>query len=238
MNISTLENPVRWLFLGHAIAGALALLVLTIPLVSKKGGKLHVKAGWIYTGAMLFVGLSALVITPWRIFFDPTKTISSENFSIFLFYISVFTLSAISYGLVSLKYKQRKVAIHSIVHLGPPIATVILGLIIQFIGWKSQNMLLMAFPFIGHLTSRNQLRYWLQIPQEKMHWWYAHMEGMFTACIATITAFLVTAVPRIWPGPISQSPILWIAPGLILGTILNRWTYSFRAKYEKPEISL
>jgi uncharacterized membrane protein len=233
MTFSTFDNPIRWLFLAHAIAGALALLVLAIPLISKKGGKLHVKAGWIYICAMVFVGVSAFIITPWRVFFDPAKTVSSENFSIFLFFISIFTLSAISYGLTSLKSKQRKAPSRSVIHLGPPIATMLVGLIVQIIGFKSQNVLLMAFPFLGHTTSKSQLQCWLKTPTEKMHWWYAHMNGMFVACIATITAFLVTAVPRIWPGPISNSPILWIAPGVILGTILNRWTSSFRAKYEK-----
>lgn len=233
MTFLNLENPIRWLFLAHAIAGALALFVLVIPLVSKKGGKLHVKTGWIYTGAMVFVGVSAFVITPWRVFFDPAKTISSENFSIFLFYISVFTLAAISYGLSSLKSKQRKSPSRALIHLGPPIATLLIGLATQFIGFKFQNILLMTFPFLGHVTSKSQLQYWLKPPAEKMHWWYAHMDGMFVACIATITAFLVTAVPRIWPGPIAESPILWIAPGVILGTILSRWTSTFKTKYEK-----
>jgi uncharacterized membrane protein len=233
MSFLSLENPVRWLFLAHALAGALALLVFAIPLVSKKGGKLHVKAGWVYTAAMVFVGLSAFVITPWRVFLDPSKTSSSQEFSIFLFYISVFTLTAISYGILSLNEKKRQSVSRSLKHLGPPVATVAIGLITQVIGLKSQNPLLIAFPFLGHFTAKAQLQYWLQAPTEKMHWWYAHMNGMFVACIATVTAFLVTAVPRIWPGPIAQSPILWITPGLILGTVANRWTAKFRKQYEK-----
>ncbi len=236
MTFLTLENPIRWLFLAHAIAGALALFVLAIPLISKKGGKLHVKTGWVYTGAMVFVCLSAFVITPWRVFFDPTKTISSENFSIFLFYISIFTLSAISYGLTSLKAKQRKNISRSLIHIAPPIATVLIGLITQLIGLKSQDTLLVAFPFLGHFAAKSQFRYWLQTPKEKMHWWYAHMNGMFVACIATITAFLVTAAPKIWPGPLAESPLLWMAPGIILGTVLNRWTAAFRSKHEKSAL--
>ncbi len=230
MTFLILENPIRWLFLAHALAGALALVTLIIPLISKKGGKVHVQSGWLYIGAMTFVCFSTFVISPWRIFFDPDKTVSSENFALFLFYISIFTLTAISFGLTTLKTKQRNTASRSIKHIGPPIATIVVGLAIQFIGFKSQDALLIAFPFLGHMTAKGQLQYWLKPPQEKMHWWYAHMEGMFVACIATITAFLVTALPRIWPGPIASSPILWIAPGLILGTVLNRWTASFRRK--------
>ncbi|MFN7453411.1 MAG: hypothetical protein ACK5RO_01995 [Pseudobdellovibrionaceae bacterium] len=101
------------------------------------------------------------------------------------------------------------------------------------IGLKTENTLLIAFPFLGHFTAKSQIQYWLQIPTEKMHWWYAHMNGMFVACISTITAFLVTAVPRIWPGSFAESPILWITPGLILGTVLNRWTAAEKLKFEK-----
>ncbi|OYZ22335.1 MAG: hypothetical protein B7Y39_07605 [Bdellovibrio sp. 28-41-41] len=42
-----LDSSIRWLFLADAIAGALALSVLVIPLASKKGGSLHVKTGWV-----------------------------------------------------------------------------------------------------------------------------------------------------------------------------------------------
>lgn len=233
MIFSTLESPIRWIFLAHALAGALALLVMAVPLVSKKGGKAHTKTGWIYTASMVFVGFSAFALTPWRFFFDPAKTTASENFAVFLFYISVFTLSAIAYGLTPLRAKQRKDASRALRHVGPPIATVLVGLATQFIGFKSQNVLLMAFPFLGHSTSVSQFRYWLREPRSKMHWWYAHMNGMIVACIATMTAFLVTAVPRLWPGPIAESPVLWIAPGVILGTILNRWTASYASQFEK-----
>lgn len=232
MTFSTLDHPIRWLFLSHALAGTLALLVLVIPLVTKKGGKLHVKTGTLYSLAMIYVGLSSFIITPWRIFFDPNRTTESAHFSVFLFYVSVFTLSAIWYGLMSIKAQLRTDASRSPIHIGFPIVTILVGFFIQIIGLKSQNNLLITFPFLGHVTSIQQMRYWMRVPIEKMHWWYAHMNGMFVACIATITAFLVTAAPRIWPGPVTSSFWLWIIPGAILGTLSNRWTASFRKKFE------
>lgn len=121
----------------------------------------------------------------------------------------------------------------SFIHIGPPVITVVLGMLIQLVGWKFQSSLLMYFPLLGYLTARSQLQYWLTAPTEKMHWWYAHMSGMFVACIATVTAFLVTALPRIWPSPLFDSPLLWIAPGLVLGMVLNRWTVLYRTQFEK-----
>lgn len=223
MEFLTIGFPMSWLFFAHALAGAIALIVLFIPLSARKGGKLHVKVGWLYSYTMIFVGLSAFAITPWRILLDPNRSVRSMNFSVFLFFISAFTLSAIWFGIAALKEKKRTEPARSFYYLGPPIAVIVLGLATQLVGFKFQNTLLMAFPLLGHFTAKSQLSYWLNAPKEKMHWWYAHMSGMVTACIATITAFLVTALPRVWPGPISESVVLWIAPGLLLGTILNRW---------------
>lgn len=223
MTFLTIENPIRWLFLAHALAGALALIVLIAPWVSKKGSKLHVNSGWIYTVAMIFVVLSTFVLTSWRLFADPAKTPESKSFSIFLFYIAVFTMSAIAFGLRALKNKQRNSPSRTIRHIGPPIATIFVGLATQIVGLKHENLLLIVFPFFGHLTAKSQLQYWLKTPEDKMHWWFAHLNGMMVASIATITAFIVTAVPRIWPGPIAESPLLWMAPGIILGVIVNSY---------------
>ncbi len=236
MTYEALQHPIRWLFLLHALCGTIALLVFLVPLLSKKGGKLHTRAGWIYSYAMIFVGASAFVITPWRAFFDPERTSSSAGFAVFLFFIGAFTLCALWYGLVVLKFKKRREPSRTILHLGPPLALVVLALATQVLGVIQGNVLLIAFPFLGYLSAKGQLKYWLGSPSSRMHWWYEHMNGMFTACIATITAFLVTALPRLWPGSIAESPLLWIAPGVILGTVLNRWTAFYRSKFEEKVI--
>src|SRR6185436_8830932 len=97
------------------------------------------------------------------------------------------------------------------------------------IGIKLGNTLLIIFPILALLTAKNQLSYWLTTPKSKRHWWYAHLSGMCTACIATVTAFLVTALPRIWPNSYTESPVLWIAPGILGGFLMKRAI----AKYQK-----
>jgi uncharacterized membrane protein len=233
MKFELIQNPIRWLFFFHAFSGAVALLVFMIPLLSKKGGKLHVKIGWIYTYAMVFVGFTAFIITPWRAFFDEVRTSSSIGFSTFLFFIAAFTLSSLWNGLRVLRFKKRLDPNRHWLQLGPPVVLIILGLATQVLGYFLNNTLLIIFPIFSHFAAKDQLKYWLSSPKEKMHWWYFHMNGMFAACIATVTAFLVTAVPRIFPNnSIAESPALWIAPGLILGIILNKWTKSYRTKFD------
>ena len=233
MQFQTLDSSIRWFFILHVFAGTMALGIFLVPMLAKKGGRIHVQAGWVYTIAMLTVGVTASIITPWRAFVDPARSAESISFAFFLFYISIFALAAIWYGLSALKSKQRKEPSRRARHLSPPLATLALGLAAQTIGLKLESVLLMSFPFVGHIISVQQLRYWLRAPTEKMHWWYAHMDGMSVAVISTITAFLVTAIPRVFPDMALKSPVLWIAPGVVLGTIFNRWAASYRKKFER-----
>lgn len=232
MFFSTLNHPIRWVFLAHILAGVISLGTFAIPLAAQKGRKLHIRAGWIYIGAMLWIGLSTLILTLWRIFYDPNRSSSSVSFAFFLIYVALFSLASISYGVCALKSKKRNFRSFSVLHIGPPLVILLMGLAIQAIGIYFQNTLLILFPLLGHLTSIGQARYWLQAPSTKMHWWYAHMNGMFIACIATITNFLVTTLPKIWPNSFTQSFVLWITPGLILGILLNRWEAFYRKKFE------
>jgi uncharacterized membrane protein len=236
LRINFVDLPIRWVVIFHVVCGSLALATMLVPILSKKGGKIHVKAGWIYTYAMVVVGSSALVITPWRAFLDPARNSSSISFAVFLFFIAIFTLSALWEGITVLKFKDRKTPSKNLSHIGPPVLTVFFGIIAQLVGWRFHNTLLLVFPFLGHISAKRQLEYWLRPPLTKMHWWYAHMNGMSTACIATLTAFLVTAVPRIWPSPLTRSPILWIAPGVIFGTILKRWIALYKKKFNEDKV--
>jgi uncharacterized membrane protein len=231
MTFLTLQHSIRWTFLLHALCGAVALGIFLIPLFSKKGKKLHIKTGWAYIYAMLIVCVSAFVITPWRIFFDENRTKQTQGFSTFLFFIAIFTLSTIYFGVVALKSKQRVKPSRKLIHIGPPIFLIALGLMTQAVGLKLGNTLLIIFPFLAHLTAKSHLTYWLTAPTFKRHWWYAHMSGMGTACIATVTAFLVTALPRIWPSPLMNSPLLWVAPGIIGGALLKRATARYQLQF-------
>lgn len=231
MRFQAIDYPFRLLFLLHIAGGAIALIALFFPLFSKKGGVLHVKTGWIYSIAMLIVGVSALLITPWRIFFDPARTQETQSFAVFLFYISIFSISALWFGFKCLRNKKRTTCTLSASLLGPPIAVILMSLIIQIIGLVLKNKLFIAFPFLGLSLASIHIRYWISKPRSRWHWWYAHMSGMITACISTITAFFVTAIPRLLQGDIARSPILWMTPGLIMGTVLVFWTRHYRIQF-------
>jgi len=221
----------KHLIFFHALCGALALILLPIPLISKKGGKIHIQTGWAYTILMILVATTAYVITPWRAFIDPERTTATQSFAFFLFFVSNLTIVSLWYGMIVLRYKNRKESSHDLKHIGPPILLILITLGIMAQGIKTNSSLLTAFPILGFFISKGQLEYWLRPPRENKHWWFAHMDGMISACIATITAFLVTAVPRLTDASLFRSPILWITPGVVLGILARCWKAKYRQQF-------
>ncbi|WP_319005470.1 DUF2306 domain-containing protein [Metabacillus litoralis] len=43
----------------HIIGGFVALFVFWVPIITKKGGKLHTRFGWLYIYGMIVVAISA-----------------------------------------------------------------------------------------------------------------------------------------------------------------------------------
>src|SRR4051812_45820336 len=85
----------------HITAGALALLVFWIPLVTTKGGRMHRRAGFVYTlaaGTVAATGLVACV----RLAVD-----GRWRAAIFLAYVGVFAAESAFLGLRALRSKER-----------------------------------------------------------------------------------------------------------------------------------
>ena len=73
-------------------------------------------------------------------------------------------------------------------------------------------------------------RVWLKPPVSKLAWWYEHMGNMLTACIGTVTAFLVVNVPRL--GLERYALVFWLPPGVLGGIGIALWQRRYRMKLE------
>ncbi len=213
---------------GHIVGGALALLCFTVPLFTKKGGQLHVRWGWMYAGAMIVVAGSAFLITPWRYFVDPNGTDKSRDFAFFLFFIALFSLTSLQQGIFVFRYKKRSGQVLSLGSLGLPVLLVAISVVTLMKGIASQNGLLVVFAALAGRTAQKQITYWKNPQTHSKDWWFFHLENMFTCCIATVTAFVVTAVPRVFPSVHFTSIWMWLAPTFILVP----WMMWFIRKYK------
>jgi len=220
--------PISLAIWGHILGGALALLCLTIPLFTRKGGKIHTRSGWVYAGAMIVVAISAFFITPWRYFVDPDGTDKSRAFAFFLFFIALFSFTALQQGLIVFRFKKRVGAVLSLGCMGFPALLILVSVFTLIKGLASQSWLFVVFALLAGRTAMKQVNYWRNPPLHSKDWWFFHLENMFTCCIATATAFVVTALPRIFPQTHFDSIWVWLAPTVILVP----WMAWFTRKYE------
>ncbi|WP_077213127.1 DUF2306 domain-containing protein [Bacillus dakarensis] len=213
----------------HIIGGFIALFVFWIPIVTKKGGKIHIISGWVYVTGMVVVSVSALYMGVFRIL-DPASSNDTISFSIFLIFIAILSSSTAFYGIRVLRFKNRKDSHRHIADLGFSILLLISSIFISTYGFIQEMPLLSWFPFLGIFLAATQLKYWLRKPSVKMHWWFEHLSGMIGCSISTITAFSVFAAPRLLNID-SVNILLWFLPTIFLTPVIIGFSVYYHRKF-------
>jgi uncharacterized membrane protein len=211
----------------HIAGGATALLSMVPPLVARKGGRVHVRAGWVFVSGMTVVSITAFILSAARFLFDP----QGGPAGLFLFYIAILTAAGVSAGIRALRGKRRTGPQAHPWDIGMAALLTATGLGMAAYGAVERMPLFIAFSAIGILNGVGQLRYWLRPPTSHMHWWYEHMSGMLGSCIAAVTAFLVNNASHL--GLPRTSLIVWLGPAAIGGTATAVWTAYYRRRFER-----
>jgi len=221
----------------HVGAGSLALGISAMPLLTRKGGRWHVRFGRTYVGAMATVSLTAWGMSALRLL-DPETSPSREAMSVFLAFVALLAGASAWHGVRALRDPRRHRP-----RAGVPVVDVAWGaaLLVAALGTIGFGLgrgsaLLTWFPLIGVFLGADQLRHWLRPPREPRHWWFAHMTGMFSSVISTVTAFVVFAVPRL-VGEAARSPSLWLAPTAVLVPVLLAWQRRYRRRFARAPAS-
>lgn len=214
----------------HIACGALALLTFSVPMWTQKGGKTHRRFGWAYVAGMAGVAVTALILSGGRLLFERPLSQTRESFSIFLIMIAVFAASATWSGIRTLKLKAKNDRNTNPIDLGWVVTRIATAAFVSGYGIAHGDTLLTWFPLVAISTGIGELRYWLSRDKPKMHWWFEHTSCMFTACIATVTAFVVTVGPR-WMGAYGRSLLLWLSPTIVMVPLLVGMQAYYRRKF-------
>jgi hypothetical protein len=212
----------------HITGGAAALLSMLIPIVTKKGGSAHRRAGWIFVAGMAVVSATAFVLSAARFLFDPRP--AAQAAGLFLFYIAILTAAGVSAGMRALRNKRRTGPHTHVWDVGLAGLLATTGVAMAVYGIVMHMPLFVAFSALGIVNGVGQLRYWLRPPTSHMHWWYEHMSGMLGSCIAAVTAFLVNNAGHL--GLSTFSLAVWLGPGLIGGPATSLWIAYYRRRFE------
>lgn len=207
----------------HVAAGFLALLVGLVPMLAKKGTRLHKVTGLIFYWCMAIVCVTAVYL----VFFKPS--------TLFLLFIAILSFYFCFTGRRMLRLKKSQHAftltdrVAAYLALGASVAMAGLGVqaVVEFFTTGSLSVFgLLYFFFAGILFSNARYDVMLTRHPEKARdgkkeWFYGHITRMSGSYIATVTAF-ATVNTRYLPNHHFLVDIAaWTLPGIIGGMLIG-----------------
>jgi uncharacterized membrane protein len=219
-----METAIRLTLWVHVLAGAVALVVAPVALLTLKGGPTHRRWGKVYFWAMAVVAATAIVVGLWRSI-------------LFLVLTAVFSFYAALSGYRVLYLKrpdlgQRPSALDWIaagITLAAGATLVTLGVIKPTPRFQQLSTVAIVFGFIGLAISGLDVLRFVRPPGDKLAWWYKHMTNMIGSYIAAVTAFSVvnfTVLP---------TTLRWLWPTMIGTPLIAIWITFYRRRFNVPK---
>lgn len=190
----------------HAAGGSVALLAGPIPMVAAKGGRLHRRAGGLYTAAMLVTAVSALLLA-----------VAVNN--VLLLVIAVFSFFLVFTGTRALARRRGQPI--GLPDQLVPWAALVFGAALFVRGAMLSDVTNLFFGVGGVILAGRELR---ALRNAETQWLVMHITAMLGAYIATFSAFLVVNIDFV------AKPLLFILPTLV-GTPFIAWTV---VRYRRP----
>ncbi|PQA58272.1 hypothetical protein [Siphonobacter curvatus] len=214
----------------HVICGFTALLSGLVPMIARKGGRLHNFWGLIYYWAMFGVFITTVglfVLDPLSLkmqFFLPVAVGSfyqtftgkrillrkkSDTPPAQLDWAAMYGVSF--FGLVTLAWSIQRFTVQQ----------------------PYQGILFLFLTALCLANGGNDYKVFSgRVQPQRMHWFFTHLGRMLASYAATLTAFLVNVGPRFLPAdmPSFVNLLLWIGPGVAVGFVISRLTKQYRKK--------
>lgn len=220
--LSASALPVRLLLAAHIAAGTTALLAGLVPMLGRKGGSWHVRAGRLYVYCMLAVALTAVglcllqPLTLSRLFLTGIAMLS--------FYLSFSGWRA----------ARRRSAILARPDQILAVVALLVGLLMIGTGVRLQAVLFAFFGVLICLFAGLDTRQSL-FPRPAGHtepWMLRHLTRLGGSYISAFTAFLVVNMGRVLPAdaPTWMSTAVWIAPTIVGSILIARTARYYRAR--------
>jgi len=215
----------------HIVGGTAALFSMLIPLLTRKGGPAHRRAGWVFVGGMTVVSITAFLLSGVRALTDPSP--QGRRAGAFLFFVAILTATGVSAGIRVLRVKTRTAPHRHPWDVGLAGLLTLSSLAAAAYGVTTGQQLFTAFSVIGLFSGGSQLAYWMKAPTHPMHWWFEHMSSMLGSCIAATTAFLVVNANRL--GLDTFSVLVWLTPTIVGVPTIVLWTGYYRRRFTRQD---
>ncbi|UOQ52411.1 DUF2306 domain-containing protein [Hymenobacter cellulosivorans] len=212
--------PIRLLLGIHIAVGTIALLAGLVPMLGRKGGLLHIRAGRVYIYAMMAVALTAVllcVLQPLalsRLFLTGVAVLS--------FYLSFSGWRAARRHSSRLPFPDRLLAV----------AAVLVGLFMLVMGLWLQAILFAFFGGLLCLFAGRDTKDFLRPSLAPTPWLLRHFTRLGGSYISAATAFIVVNLGRWLPdgAPAWSSLVGWIVPTVIGTWLISRTVRRYHAQ--------
>lgn len=238
----------------HAVSGLVALAVLAVPLISKKGGRVHRRAGWVFTAAMAGVALTGLglalswILVPLAV--KPLEagasaeqiasaTRSYRAFGLFFATLAVMAGTAVWHGISATRIKRPRPGswTRPFDHAAW-IANVGLGLALLALGVQLEMGLFALFGGLALFNGVSDGRFVIRPPDQAGAWLIRHLQAMLGGATVAVTAFAVLVLRRYVSAEGSLSVIVWLIPAALgtVGTLVWTRIYKRRLGYGGADV--
>lgn len=220
----------------HVLTGAVGLLLLVIPLLARKGSRVHRSAGWAFGLAMALSMVTALAISAswiaapqaiarWRDG-DPVRAVTVLRvFGLFFGLLGLLGMHTLASGLQAIGRRRRSWRWLAPLVRRLAIATAVAGPAVLVIGLFYVKVLLLVVGAMGTWAGVAALRSTPQTGPSTVL--LAHVEGMLGVATVATTAFFVQLTSRL--GAHTFALWVWAVPLVAghLATVL--WQRRVRA---------
>ncbi|MBA3583248.1 MAG: hypothetical protein H0W36_01740 [Gemmatimonadetes bacterium] len=225
----------RTILFVHIAAGFTGLVAFWFPIVSQKGGSLHVRMGKVFLYCAYVVAVTALAVTglsmaspfgthPDARPADPTAIPAAlaeiRILEAFLAYLAIITFTSAYHGVRVMQTKRDPAALRTPLHTAAGALSIAAGAGVLLMGLTmvhEARIILIALSPIGFLIGWGALKYARRPKSSPMAHWYEHLGAMIGGGIAFHTAFAVFGIQRFidysLEGALGLVP--WVLPTLI-----------------------
>jgi len=234
------------LVLVHALAGLVVLLSLPVPLIARKGGKAHRRAGWVFVAAMAAVALTGGVISlTWLTSPELIAPAAAEldaaqrdpvfnqirSLGVFFATVGVMSAAAIWHGISGLRLKQAAPETWASTpdHVAY-IATCVVGAALLVLGLVQMQMLFIAFGGLALWGGIGDARFVRRPPSTRGAWLIRHLQAMLGGATAAITAFSALTLRRQFPELGGFAIGFWLVPVAIGVGATVVWTRVYKRR--------
>ena len=210
----------------HIAAGGLALLVLGVPLFSRKGGRLHITFGRVYAYAMGVVAVTGVPLAAYGLSQeDPMRRANA----LFLFFVALLASESAWSGIRALRSIRRREQSRRSVDVVPPGMLFAGAVALLALGISRGAVLYLAFGTLGLLLATSRIAFWRKPVRGRADAIVMHIGGMGVSSITTFTAFVITNGRYLFHLR-AFNLALWLVPTLVGATAIALTQRAWRAR--------